>query len=126
MNFSNVLLVGLGGFLGSIARFVASKSIDAKLNVIFPYGTLTVNIIGSFILGLVYTLAIRKGDFPESWRLLIGAGFCGGFTTFSAFAWENLNLMQGKLLSTSLLYVVISLVAGFIAVWSGAWFSRFL
>ena len=118
-------MVGLGGFLGSITRFIASKSIDDKLNVAFPYGTLTVNILGSFILGFVYALAMRKADFPETWRLLLGAGFCGGFTTFSAFAWENLNLIQGRLLSSSILYILLSLFAGFLAVWSGAWFSRF-
>jgi CrcB protein len=126
MTWSNILMVGIGGFLGSIARFVTSRSIDSKVNSIFPYGTFAVNIIGSFIIGFIYGLAIRKAPFPESWRLLLGAGFCGGFTTFSAFAWENLNLIQGKFVTVSILYVLISLVAGFLAVMSGAWASRFL
>jgi CrcB protein len=126
MTFYNLLIVGLGGFLGSIARFVTGRMIDEKMNAVFHYGTLTVNLVGSFIVGFVYTLAIRKGIVPEHWRLFLGVGFCGGFTTFSAFAWENMNLLQQKLVFTSILYISVSLVAGIFAVVAGSWCSRFL
>jgi fluoride exporter len=125
MSFTNVLIVGFGGFLGSIARFLAVRSIDGRLNSVFPYGTLSVNLIGSFILGFAYAYLTRKtGD--EQWKIFLGAGFCGGFTTFSAFAWENLNLIQGRLTSVSLIYIAVSLVGGLLAVTFGAWCSRFL
>jgi fluoride exporter len=125
MSFSSVMIVGLGGFLGSVARFLAVRSIDGRLNAVFPYGTLFVNLVGSFLLGLVYAYLAKKGAAGDQWKIFLGAGFCGGFTTFSAFAWENLTLMQGRLLSVSLTYVAASLVGGLLAVTFGAWCSRF-
>ena len=122
--FSTVMIVGLGGFLGTIARFLVVRSIDGRLNAIFPYGTLSVNLIGSFILGLVYAYLIRKGG-ADQWKHFLGAGFCGGFTTFSAFAWENFTLMQGRLLPVSALYIGLSLIGGLLAVSFGVWCSRF-
>jgi CrcB protein len=124
MSFAHVLIVGLGGFLGSIARFLAVRSIDGRLNNVFPYGTLSVNLVGSFILGFVITYLSRKGG-DDQWKIFLGAGFCGGFTTFSAFAWENLTLFQGRLMSVSLLYIAASLVGGLLAVTFGSWCSRF-
>lgn len=126
MDFYKVLVVGLGGFLGSIARYVTVKSVDEKLNTVFPYGTLTVNIAGSFFLGVIYALAIRKTGMTENWRLFIGAGFCGGFTTFSAFALENFNLIQQKMVGTSVAYLSISVVSGLLALAAGVWLVRFL
>lgn len=125
MTFYNLLIVGVGGFLGSVARFVTSRMIDGRLNAVFPYGTLTVNLAGSLILGLVYGLAIRKTGMSEHLRLFLGVGFCGGFTTFSTFAWENLNLLQQKMAFASALYIAVSLVAGILAVVAGVWCSRF-
>ncbi len=116
----------MGGALGSALRYIATKQVDQKLNSLFPYGTFAVNIIGSFILGLVYTLALRKIGLTENWRLFLGAGFCGGFTTFSTFAWENFNLIDQKFLGTSLLYILVSIVVGLVAVVAGAWCGRFL
>jgi CrcB protein len=118
MTFYNMLLVGGGGFLGSIARYITSRSIDDKLNTFFPYGTLTVNIAGSLIIGVLYGWLSRKGE-GESLRLLLGTGFCGGFTTYSAFAFENVNLWQQKMLTPSLLYIIVTLVFGFLAVAGG-------
>lgn len=126
MDFYKVLVVGLGGFLGSIARYVTVKSVDEKLNTVFPYGTLTVNIAGSFVLGVIYALAIRKTGMTENWRLFMGAGFCGGFTTFSAFALENFNLIQQKMVGTSVAYLSISVVSGLLALAAGVWLVRFL
>lgn len=126
MDVYKVLAVGFGGFLGSIARYVTVKSVDEKLNAIFPYGTLSVNVIGSFLLGLIYVLASRKAGMTDHWRLFLGAGFCGGFTTFSAFALENFNLIEQKLGGISLAYVSVSLLAGLLALAAGVWLGRFL
>jgi len=126
MDIYKILAVGLGGFLGSVSRYITVKSVDEKLNAIFPYGTLTVNIIGSLLLGIIYTLALKKAGVTENWKLFLGAGFCGGFTTFSAFAWENFSLFQQKFIGTSLLYMLASLVLGILALAVGVWIGRFL
>src|SRR5687767_14847234 len=126
MNIYKLFIIGLGGFIGSISRYLTARLVDEKLNSVFPYGTLAVNVIGSFLLGLIYMLALRKAGLTENGRLFLGVGFCGGFTTFSAFALENFNLLQQKLLGTSVLYVVISVVAGLLALAAGIWISRFL
>src|SRR6218665_4058042 len=110
MDFIKFLLVAAGGGLGSLGRYITVRQVDQRLNSFMPYGTLVVNIVGSFILGLVYTLALRKAGLTEHWRIFLGAGFCGGYTTFSAFAWENWNLLEQKMIVTSLIYIAISLV----------------
>jgi fluoride exporter len=119
MNLYKLMLVATGGMLGSVARYVTARSIHEKLSGGFPYGTLAVNIIGSFILGLMYAWFSRKVIDNENLRLLIGTGFCGGFTTFSAFAFENVNLLQQKMFSSSVLYILLTLVIGFLAVAAG-------
>ena len=120
MNIVNVLLVGAGGCLGSIARYVTVYSIDRKLNSIFPYGTITVNFAGSFILGFVLALLMKKtGTHPQEWKLFLATGFCGGFTTFSAFAAENINLFGQRFPATALLYISASVIGGLVAVWAG-------
>jgi len=126
MNLTRVLIIALGGAIGSVARYLAVKGVDQKMNAVFPYGTLTVNLVGSFLIGLFYVLALRKIGMTENWRLFLGAGFCGGFTTFSAFAWENFSLFQQKMLGTAFLYTSVSLVAGFSALALGAWIARFI
>ncbi len=126
MNAYKLLIIGLGGFIGSVVRYLTVKLVDEKLNSLFPYGTLTVNVVGSFLLGLIYMLALRKAGLTENGRLFLGVGFCGGFTTFSAFALENFNLLQQKFLGTSVLYISISVVAGILALAAGIWVSRFL
>src|SRR6188472_1811736 len=119
MSLYKILIIGLGGFLGSVARYVTAKFVDDKLSPTFPYGTLTVNILGSFLLGLIYVIALRKIGLSENGRLFLGVGFCGGFTTFSAFALENFGLMQEKLVATSVLYISLSVVGGILALAAG-------
>ncbi|HEX6224533.1 MAG TPA: fluoride efflux transporter CrcB [Chryseolinea sp.] len=126
MTVYKILIVGLGGFLGSVARYITAKAVDDKLGPVFPYGTLAVNLVGSFLLGVIYALAIRKAGLTENGRLFLGVGFCGGFTTFSAFALENFNLLQEKLIGTSLLYMGLSLLGGILALAGGIWAARFI
>jgi len=126
INLYTLFIVGLGGFVGSALRFLSIRFVDSKLNAIFPFGTLTVNIVGSFLLGLVYILATRKAGISENARLFLGVGFCGGFTTFSAFAMENFSLIEQKLIGTSLLYIIISVIMGILALAAGIWASRFI
>jgi CrcB protein len=119
MTIQSLLLVGAGGFLGSVTRYFVSRTIDTNFNRIFPYGTLTVNILGAFLLGIIYAIALKKTGSSETIKLLLGTGFCGGFTTFSTFAWENLQLISQKNSFEAFAYILASLVIGIVAVWAG-------
>ena len=126
MSFYNLVAVGLGGMLGSILRYISVRTIDSYLQRNFFFGTLTVNILGSFILGTLVGVALKRVDLSEHTRLFIGVGFCGGFTTFSAFALENVNLINGKHLGTMVLYISVSIIAGMLATFAGIWMGRSL
>jgi CrcB protein len=123
MNLYAIMYVGLGGAIGSIARYITVKSIDERISSSFPFGTITVNITGSLILGFLYGLSMRKPEIGQNWRLFIGTGICGGFTTFSAFALENFNLLPQKGL-LALIYIIASLVLGILAVAGGYWIGK--
>lgn len=86
----HVLLVAVGGAAGAVARFLVTKASVTYLGTAFPYSTLAVNIVGSFILGVIAGMALGRIAVPETVRLLVGVGFCGAFTTFSTFAVETL------------------------------------
>ena len=113
------LLVGLGGFIGSVARFWVSK-----LNIYFhflsiPMGTLTVNILGSFIIGFITGISATSELISPSLRLFLMVGICGGFTTFSSFTNENMTLIQNGQILSALLYTGLSIFLGFSAVYLG-------
>jgi len=126
MTFFKILLVGLGGSLGSMARYISVRTIDGRLNALFPYGTLFVNLIGSFLIGITYAIVARKTGQSEHWGTFLGAGFCGGFTTFSAFAYENVSLIQQRMATTSLLYIAVSIGLGLLAVAAGTAVGKLL
>ena len=110
-----VLLVALGGALGSVARYGVGFAAARWMGLGFPWGTLTVNIVGGFAMGL---LAARIGPAQENLRLLLGVGILGGFTTFSAFSLETVRLMeQGP--TPAMLYVLASLILSVGACWLG-------
>lgn len=115
-----LFIIGMGGFLGTIARFGVSK-----LNVHWhffsiPIGTLIVNVVGSFIIGLVISLSQKNGIINTNLQLFLTVGICGGFTTFSSFSMENMQLIQNGQIMTALFYATISIIAGFIAVYLGS------
>ncbi|GAB2823450.1 fluoride efflux transporter FluC [Ferruginibacter profundus] len=114
--FKNFLLVGLGGALGSMLRYATSLLISFKT---FPFATLTINIVGSFIIGLVLAFSLKDEAFLNNWKLFLATGLCGGFTTFSAFSAENVVLLQNEKYLLALLYIVISIIAGIAAAWLG-------
>ena len=118
MSFSNILLVGIGGFLGSIARYACSVFIGQKSLTDFPYATFIVNVVGAFILGLVYQWSAQQQTDSQV-RIFLVTGFCGGFTTFSAFAFENYGLISNRSTATSLVYISLTIVTGIVAVWLG-------
>lgn len=111
--FKAFLLVGVGGFFGSIARYGVKLLTDKYLPVSFPYGTFIVNIAGCFIIGLLFGLAHRSQLGANTW-LVLATGFCGAFTTFSTFALENNMLLAGRQSTTALVYTILSLVLGLV------------
>lgn len=113
----NILLVGLGGGLGSIARFSTTNLSQKYLSTFLPYGTLIANILGSFLIGLLLAYLIENPS--HSFKLLLVTGFCGGFTTFSAFSLENFNYLQNGQLGIFLLYGLGSIALGLFAVFVG-------
>jgi CrcB protein len=115
-----ILMVGLGGFAGSTLRYLVGR----WLNGGFPWGTLVVNVVGCFLIGLLYALAERGNLASPYMRLLLMTGFCGGFTTFSAFMNENLVMLRTGDLLPFALYTAGSILAGLIAVWLGYLFIR--
>jgi CrcB protein len=109
-----ILLVGTGGFIGSVCRYLLSQFIQGKFLSAFPFGTLGVNLLGCFAIGAIFALSDR-GSMNGEWRLFLATGICGGFTTFSAFSNETVALMRGGQLTYALMYVLASVVAGVLA-----------
>src|SRR4029079_15602523 len=106
---NNILIVGLGGAAGSILRYFCQRS----LNIDFPYGTLLVNILGCLLIGVLWGLFTRHID--ETKRLFLVTGFCGGFTTFSSFTYEGVQMLTETRWLTFALYTGVSVVAGVLA-----------
>lgn len=119
----NILLVGLGGFIGSIARYLVYVLIDQKKGLAFPVSTFTVNILGSLVLGFIIGIYLKGTGFTDQHKLVFAVGFCGSFTTFSTFALENFELLQAKPLS-AIFYTIVSLSVGLLAVWAGTSLAR--
>ncbi len=113
-----VLFIGIGSFIGGVARYLLSQLIQNKALTTFPYGTLAVNIIGCFLIGVIYGIAERSG-LSNEWRLFLATGILGGFTTFSAFSYESISLMRDGQAGPALLYVAASVVLGLMATWAG-------
>ncbi|HTN45350.1 MAG TPA: fluoride efflux transporter CrcB [Flavipsychrobacter sp.] len=111
-------LVGLGGAMGSILRFGISKWM-ASYHFISPVATFSINIAGCFLMGLFVGMAEKHQWMQGNWLLLLTTGFCGGFTTFSAFAFENVSLLQKQLFSTALIYSLLSVILGILACKAG-------
>lgn len=108
----SLLLVGLGGAIGSIARYGISHIISTRYTKPFPLATFIINIVGCFLIGLLFGYVQKNSSQQSEVWLVLATGFCGGFTTFSAFALENVNMLKGQLNITALLYIVASVVVG--------------
>ena len=114
----NLLLVALGGAGGSVLRYLLSN-----INTSFPWGTFAVNVLGSFLIGLLVGL-MSKGVLSPEMKLLLVTGFCGGFTTFSAFANESFSMMKAGDVLLTALYGGASVIIGILAVWGGMTLSN--
>ena len=115
----NILLVGLGGGLGSMARYLCQRWMLIIYPHSFPFGTFGVNMIGCFLIGLFWGLTFRSFAENESWKLFLMTGLCGGFTTFSAFTLEGIGLVKEHKAGLFLLYTGGSLITGLLATYIG-------
>ena len=114
-----LIFVGIGGGLGSILRYVISVFVGRHIPIVFPLGTLLVNISGCFLIGVFYSVIARHADINPDWRLFLITGICGGYTTFSTFSYDGLVLLkQGSSLSF-MMYVLGSVVIGLLATFAG-------
>jgi CrcB protein len=121
----HLVLIAVFGALGSLARYGVGIAARGWFGAAFPFGTFAVNIVGSFVLAFVTALAL-EGRVSEQVRLAIGVGFCGAFTTFSAFELEVQQLLADGRTLEAFVYVVSSFVLGFAAVLLGQWAARLI
>ena len=120
-----VLLVFVGGGFGSVLRYAIGKFLNNAENGI-PYGTFLANILGSLFIGIILGYATKNNFVSQNYTLLLATGFCGGFTTFSSFAYENHVFLKSGDFTSFALYTIISFVIGFLAVFGGMYLVKFI
>lgn len=120
-----VFLVFIGGGFGSVLRFLIGKWLNNTENGI-PFGTFAANILGSLCIGIILGYAAKNDALSQNHTLLLATGFCGGFTTFSTFAYENHVFLKSGDFTTFAFYTIASFVVGFLAVFAGIYLVKFI
>jgi CrcB protein len=116
MRLTPILLVGLGGALGAIARFLIGQVVTLRFGAAWPWGTFFINMSGCFFIGLFLSYVAARSDISENWRFLFPIGFVGAYTTFSTYAYETVGLVEAGAMARAISYVVASTVCGYAAV----------
>ena len=114
-----IFIVGTGGFIGSVMRYLVQIVIEKGMTSTFPWGTLTANILGCFLIGVIYAVSEKGNLMSPEWRIFLTVGFCSGFTTFSSFAYNNFNMIRDNSFYYLLLNMGGSLFLGILAVYLG-------
>ena len=120
-----LFFVFIGGGLGSVLRYIIGRYLN-QTGSGFPLGTFTANILGSLLIGIIIGLAAKNNTLSQNQTLLLATGFCGGFTTFSTFAYENHVLFKSGDFTSFALYTLASFIVAFLAVFAGMYLSRML
>jgi CrcB protein len=120
----NIFIVLIGGGVGSVFRYLVSLYLNKYVSINFPFSTFIVNIFGCLLIGIISGLFLKSNYTTPELKLLIVTGFCGGFTTFSAFAHENFNLIESGNFTLSLFYSFLSVFIGVFSVWIGVFISK--
>jgi CrcB protein len=115
----NILLVGFGGGIGSIVRYLCQRWAMAIYPHHFPWGTFAVNMIGCLLIGIFWGISFKTFESNENWKLFLMVGLCGGFTTFSAFTLEGIGLIKEQRIALFFSYVAASVVLGLLATYIG-------
>jgi len=113
------IIIGIGGILGANARYVVANWASQRLGADFPYGTLIINVSGSFLLGFFMAFALNRAFLHPNYRLFVATGFCGAYTTFSTFTYESLRLLQDGSFVLGFANMIGSLLVGMFAVFLG-------
>jgi len=123
--WNHLLYVGLGGMMGSVLRYSVSTWMAQHATTGWPWGTFLVNLAGCFLIGMVLGFPLRLQEAPV-WKLFLATGFCGGFTTFSAFSNEGFQMLKQQYYFLFAAYAFSSVLLGLLAVVAGYWLIRFL
>lgn len=121
--FKTILIVGAGSFIGGVSRYLVSSLMRGGAAG-FPWGTLTVNLLGCFLIGLIGGLLLRATEPSGGWSFLLITGFCGSFTTFSTFSRESLAMLQCHNIAGFSAYIAVSIIAGIALTAFGYWLAR--
>lgn len=121
---TKLLIIGAGGFVGAITRYLFGNYVQGLTHsTAFPYGTLTINVLGCLLIGYLFNLPSLHRTLDAEARLLLITGFLGAFTTFSTFGNESMRMIQKNEIGLALAYIAASLLGGLAAVWIGQWFA---
>lgn len=121
---NQVLAIAIGGALGALSRYWVVGMVSSLFSRAFPFGTLAVNITGSFLIGLCYVIIVERLSGAAQWQAILMVGFIGAFTTFSTFSLETLVLIQEGRLPAAGLYIVSSVLVCLLAVMVGMWLAK--
>lgn len=119
-----VLFIAAGGAIGAIMRYAVSNGVHMFAGRAFPYGTLTVNVVGSLLMGVLYILFVERLSVSPEWRAILLIGFLGAFTTFSTFSMETYNLIENGDMFKAFLNILLSVTICLLATWIGVVIGR--
>ena len=121
---TSLIAIAVGGAVGAVLRFLTANGVHSLVGREFPYGTLTVNVLGSLCMGFLYVLLLERMDLGPAWRSLLLVGLLGSFTTFSTFSIETLNLIEAGEQLRAAMNIVASILLCLLAVWAGVVLAR--